>query len=313
MDRSPITWIRPSGTRSDANGVAAGLANDDHYRSQWTTGVSAGSRSAIEGGERQRFEREFFGGAHEATDPSSGDHPVYGALDLLFDDHGGSPRFGSCFLVLKPHVRDRTTLRLGDSHVAPPDVGTFAEPMALLAGLAEQANRGRLLDRPLDHTALLQTLDGSYVSPAADRDLDGYIEAQVHGGVLLLDDVAELVIDPSFRGSAVERDLTSAADIYGFEVRWHRGSELHVEDVPDDVRGPTMPALAAQVTRADGIVDAAAIGAAAAREPFEEPSPLGDPPDAPLQQLKYLWHTLLAYGTAIATPRRSDMPRQRSS
>lgn len=281
--------------------AAAGLAADGHYRSQWVTGVSAGSRSAIEGGERQRFEHEFFAGAYDTTDPSSGDHPVYGALDLLFDDHGGSPRFGSCYLVLKSNVRSRTTLSLGDSHVAPPDVGTFPEPLAILAGLADQALADRLLNRPLGRTVLLQALDGTYRSPAASRDLDGYIEAQIHGPVSLGDDVAEVVLDPSFRGTPVERELTSTAERHGFEVRWHSGSELRVEDVPDNFRGPTMPALASKVARPDGIVDAAAIGTAAAAEPFEEPTPLGDSPDRPLQQLKYLWHTILAHGERAAT------------
>lgn len=51
------------------------------------------------GGERHRFELEFFDGAYETTDPASGDHPVYGALDLLQDEHGGAPRLGSCFLA----------------------------------------------------------------------------------------------------------------------------------------------------------------------------------------------------------------------
>lgn len=288
--------FHPDRIARGGHSVAAGLAFDGHYRSQWTTGVSAGSRSAMPGGERQRFESEFFDGAYETSDPSSGEHPVYGALDLLFDDHGGSPRFGSCFLELRPTVRDRTTLSLGDSHILPPDVGTFAEPSAILAGLAEQARDGQLLNRALDGTAMRHALEGTYRSPVPSRDLDGYIEAQVHGGVSLAVDVAAVVIDPSFRGTAVERELTVAAGRYGFKVRWHSGSELHVDDVPNDFRGPTMPTLASQVAAANGIVDAAAIGVAAAQEPFEEPVLQGDGPDRPLQQLKYLWHTVLANG-----------------
>ena len=57
-----------------------------------------------------------------------------------------------------------------------------------------------------------------------------------------------------------------------------------------------MPALASRVARADGIVDAHAIGVAALEGQFEEPTALGDPHESPRQQLKYLWHTLLAHG-----------------
>lgn len=254
------------------------------------------------GGEQNRFEREFFDGAYEATDPASGEHPVYGSVDLLYDDHGGSPRFGSCYLVLESHVRDRTTLSLGDSYLAPPDVGTFQAPSAILAGLLEQANLGRLLNRPLGKDALTQVLHNEYRSPSAWRDLDGYVEAQIHGGVSLADDVTEVVVDPSFRGSLVERDLTSAAVQFGFEIRWHSGSELHVDHVPGDFRGPDMPDLAEEVARSDRIVDANVIGRAAAQEPFAEPVLMGDLPDALSQQLKRLWHTVVAYGNGTNTP-----------
>lgn len=293
--------FHPDRVSRSGRSVAAGLAADGFYRTQWATGVTAGSRSAVNGGERQRFEREFFAGAYESTDPSSGEHPVYGALDLLFDHHGGSPRFGSCFVVLEPHVRDRTTFSLGDSYLAPPDVGTFAEPWSVLAGLAEQALRGELLDRPLGSDVLLQMLEGSYRSGGAGRDLDGYVEVQIHGGVSLVDDVEAIILDPSFRESSVERDIRTAAARYGFEIAWHDGSEIEVDDVPDDFRGPTMQGLASRVAREDSIVDAHAIGVAAARERFEEPTTHGDPHESPLQQLKYLWHTLLAYGSDVTT------------
>jgi len=110
----------------------------------------------------------------------------------------------------------------------------------------------------------------------------------------------EVVLDPSFRGTGIEWELELASKRYGFEIRWHAGSELHINDVPSDFRGPAMPELAARVCRPDGMVDAHAIGVAAGKERFEEPTLLGDPSDAPLQQLKYLWHTLLAYGSAAA-------------
>ena len=276
--------------------VAAGLLADGAYRSQWATGTSSGSRSALFGGERHRFEREFFAGAYDDLDADVGERPVYGAFDLVVDDLGGSPRLGSSFLVLRSHVRDRTTMCVGDTHAAPHDLGTFDEPWSILAGLAEQAARGELLDRGLGVDVLLAVIGSQWPPRSTSRELDGYVEIQVHGGVSLAEDVEAIVLDPSFRGTAVERDVAAAAVRYGLELAWHRGSALAVDDVPDDFRGPTMPVLARRVAGPSGIVDARAIGVAANAEAYEEPTPLGDPPDSAPQQLKYLWHTLLRYG-----------------
>jgi hypothetical protein len=288
--------FHPDRIARDGRSVAAGLLAHGAYRSQWATGISAGSRSARPGGERHRFERDFFAGAYDEVDPTSAPHPVYGAWDLTHDEHGGSPRFGSCFLVLRPHLRERSTMCVGDTHAGPRDVGTFDEPWSILAGLAEQAATGNLLNRRLDTNAFLAILDGQQLQRSASRDLDGYVEAQVHGGVNLADDVEAIVLDPSFRGTDVEQSLAAAARRDRFELAWHRGSELAIDDVPADFRGPTMPSLARAVAGAAGILHARAIGVAAATHPYEDPSPMGDPTESAPQQLKYLWHTLLAHG-----------------
>ena len=44
--------------------------------------------------------------------------------------------------------------------------------------------------------------------PIAATDLDGYIEAQVHGGVSLETHVDAVVLDPSFRDTSVETTYT---------------------------------------------------------------------------------------------------------
>ena len=276
--------------------VANGLAADGRYRSQWATGISSGGRTAFPGGDRQAFERSLFDGAYDTADPHRDEFPVYGALDLLIDPLGGSPRFGSSYLVLADHARERTTLTVGDSHVATPDRGTFDEPWSVLAGLAEQAAVGRLLGRDLDAADLTAVLRSRPGDRRTDRDLDHYVEAQIHGGVRLDRDVVALVVDPSFRRTDVEVALADAAERFGFELSWHAGSELAAADVPGDFRGPSMPAVARRVGRADGVVDARSIGLAARRAVVGEPRPDGDPPGSDLQQLKYLWHTLVAFG-----------------
>ena len=274
--------------------VAAGLLADGRYRSQWETGTSSGSRSAFVGGDRHGFERSLFGDAYD-SEPDEVERPVYGALDLLHDPFGGSPRFGSSFVILRVEVLDRTTLCVGDSHAGARDVGTIDAPWCLLAGLAEQAAAGTLLDRPLGVADLLALLDGPPPRDRPLRSLDGYVEAQVHGGVEIARDVEAIVLDPSFAGSAVEADLVHAADRFGVELMWNPGSELAAVDVPPDFRGPTTPELARRVARPDGIVDARAIGRAAPTVVADQ-RPGGDAPDSLLQQLKYLWHTVFALG-----------------
>lgn len=276
--------------------VAAGLLQSGRYQSQWVTGLSAGSRSAVPGGEREGWERLLYAGAYDGADPTVTDFPVYGSFDLAFDPHGGSPRFGSSFVILHRHVLDRTTLCVGDSHVGPADVGTMGEPGCILAGLAEQAARGQLLRRGLAVDEFLEACAGSYWSARPSRVLDGYVEAQVHGGVWLERDAEAIVLDPSFRQTPVEDDLGAAAERYGFSLAWHGGSEMYAKEVPEDFRGPTMPSLARRVAHADGLVDAHAIGRAAAELAFGEPTAMGDAPESELQQLKYLWHTVLVHG-----------------
>ena len=280
--------------------VSEGLLDTGRYWSQFVTGASNGSRSAVRGGERDDWERRLFDDVYR----DAGDmveRPVYGSFDLLFDPHGGSPRFGSTYVVLHPHTIDRVTLCVGDSHQDPRDIGTVDEPLSILAGLYEQAADGRLLERAMGIDTLEDVVSNRYWRRGPSRVLDGYVEAQVHGGIELGRDVRAIVVDPSFRDTPVERDLATAAQRHGFAVDWHEGSELDVADVPADFRGPTMPALARRVARPDGILDAAAIGVAARRIPFTPPTAEGDRPESPLQQLKYLWHVLLAHGRDRAT------------
>lgn len=208
----------------------------------------------------------------------------------------GSPRFGSSFVVLESHVLTRTTLCIGDSHAGPSDVGTIVEPLGLLAGLAEQAAAGLLLGRPMGVDELRAVLDGRLRLDRPSRNLDWYVEAQVHGGVDLGSDVESVVLDPSFRGSHVERDLSQAADRYGFRLDWHEGSELAVDAIPPDFHGPTVAELGRRIARTDGLLDAFTIGSAAQEVRLGPALVEGDPPESDLQQLKYLWHALLAFG-----------------
>lgn len=293
--------FHPDRVARSALTVAEGLAQSGRYVSQWVTGISNGGRSALPGGERQRWEHNLFANAYADVDAASVEFPVYGAWDLLGDAHGGSPRFGSCFLVLGDHVRERATICAGDSHAGPVDIGTFDTPWCVLAALAEQADDGSLLGAPTDQRGLLALLDDPPMRSGPRRDLDHYVEMQVHGGIDLRTDVHSIVLDPSFRGTDVHRAVADASQRYDVDVEWHAGSELAVDRIPVDFRGPTMPDVGRRAARTDGVVDARSIGLAARAISLPEMQISGDPPESDAQQLKYLWHTLLALGSDTAS------------
>ena len=284
--------FHPDRRMADGASVAHGLLSTGEYRPQSLTGLSNGGRY-VPGGERTQWEGQLFGDAYTNVGAR---RPVYGALDLTNDPFGGSPRFGSCFFVLASHCFDRATMCVGDSHVGPTDIGTIDSPTALLAGLFEASVGGNALDRGLDVDGLVSTLiDGHQVDEPA-RDLDHYVEAQVHGLLHLERDVDAVVVDPSFRDTDTHTVLSEAADTFGIALFWHRGSRLRVADIPDDFRGPGMRPLATNIVGPDGVLDAAALGRSAAAIPYVPPSIQGDPPEGPLQQHKRLWHCLLRFG-----------------
>jgi hypothetical protein len=202
--------------------------------------------------------------------------------------------------VLRPEVTARCTFTVGDSHLRPERRATADALAAVVAAALD----GAVPPGPADDVAALWAWIEALRAPAPDpaglphgRSLDAYIEAQIHGELRLDRDVAEIVADPSFRGGDVGDALDRLARRCGALLRWHRGFVLGIDAIPDDVRGPEMPAVGRRVARG-GLVDAAAIGAAEAA--FEaDPgawSELGAPDDV-RQRLKQLWHVLVARGT----------------
>lgn len=285
--------------RRDSKGrtVAAGLLADGKYRSQFETGISNGARLAVPGGDRTQWEHDLFDGTYQDEQLV---RPVYGALDLFHDPYGGSPRFGSCLAVLEPHCLARATLCVGDSHLGPADLGTATELSSILAGAIEDCSAGDGFGRGLSVKSFLDGLTTGMRYARSARELDRYIEAQVHGDVDLAHDVASVLLDPSFRGSAVEHDVEAAAQRYGFNVGWNDGSEVSPEAIDPKFRGSDMISLARRTARSSGLVDAAAIGVPLATLPFTAPSRTGDSEESELQRYKKLWHCCLKYGNASA-------------
>lgn len=116
----------------------------------------------------------------------------------------------------------------------------------------------------------------------------------------MAEDVAAVVLDPSFVGNPIEDDLRTASERFGFSLVWHEGSELNSAEIPHDFRGPAVAELARRISRGDGLIDAAAIGRALEPFPFTRPQPAGDPESSHLQLYKKLWHCCLALGSAAA-------------
>lgn len=236
---------------SHGHTVIDGLARDGVYRSQFETGTSNGGLTAHPGGERWLWEGRLFGGAYDRADLAL--RPKYGALNHRHDPFGGSRRFGSCHLRLKSTVLARATFCYPDSHLHPEQFGV-ADRMALIA-LAD-------------------------ANPSGLEPLDDYVEAHVHGTISIAQDVEALVLDPSYRATAVE----AVASRLGCAVEWHQGFGLSLERLDDcaSYRGAAAALAVAELGRG-GIVTPARIGAA--RRQGLDP-----------QLAKWAWHCVARFG-----------------
>ncbi|WP_316959338.1 DUF3626 domain-containing protein [Streptomyces sp. TRM68367] len=226
------------------------LTRDGTYHSQFVTGTSNGGLTAHPGGDRWRWESRMFGGAYDDADPY--ERPVYGALNFRRQVVGAAPRFGSSHLRLTAAALDRATFCYPDSAAEPAHFGVAAG-LSLIA-LAEEDEQDALND---------------------------YIEAQVHGGVVLARDVEAVVLDACYRGTPVE----ATARRLPCPVEWHPGYRLTAAELirRADYRGREYAELGASIARG-GRVDPRIIGDAARTECHE------------LQDLKMVWHTLARFG-----------------
>ncbi|MFJ4852087.1 DUF3626 domain-containing protein [Streptomyces sp. NPDC088730] len=235
--------------------ILAALAQDGVYRSQFVTGTSNGGLTARPGGDRWRWESRIFGGAYDSVPGEQ--RPVYGALNFRRQETGAAPRFGSAHFRLTAQTLERATFCYPDSAAEPSDFGV-AGRMSLIE-LAESDSRDAL---------------------------DDYIEAQVHGPVLLDRHPEALVLDPSFRGTAVEE----AARRLPCRTEWHGGFRLTVAELRRhaDYRGQEFTDLGVEISRG-GLLDPRIIGEAARTGRYAA------------QSLKKVWHCLARFGAPDRT------------
>lgn len=285
--------------------VAEALLEQGVYKSQFETFLSNGSVSAFSGGERDVWENKMFGGAYQINGSTNSERPKYGALNVMLHPDGPAPRFGSCYFLLSTEVSQRCTYTYLDSHQDPEEKGTYEEFDLILAALMKDVfysdfaigERNLTVQKLIDH--MLINLEKPFQNPSnqePNRNLDHYIEAQVHGDIFLEKDVELLVADPSFKGTHTGRNLEQICLKYSIDLHWHMGFTLLVDDVPMDFRGPSMPSLAKRIAKSD-LIDANIIGSAA-MDLKRNPSHWSDRGTyiEVLQELKLLWHVLVRYG-----------------
>ncbi|MFY8351137.1 DUF3626 domain-containing protein [Pseudoalteromonas sp. SSM20] len=227
------------------------IAKTGYLQSQFETGTSNGGLTAHAGGERWLWEQRVFDGAYDNAPNAL--RPKYGALNFRKYEFGASPRFGSGHFQLKPHVLTRTTFCYPDSYFEPEDFAVFSQVQALI----------------------------DKVNLAREDLLDDYIEAHIHGGISLQDDIECVVLDPIYRGTEIELQ----ANALGVPVKWHQGFLLSIEVMKQypDYRGQQFIELAKQFAE-NGNINAKIVGEAVTKLGFDE------------QDVKKVWHYLARFG-----------------
>lgn len=232
------------------------------YQSQFVTGTSNGGLTAHTGGDRWRWESRIFAGAYDHV--TAAERPVYGALNFRRNPTGGAPRFGSSYFRLTADALTRATFCYPDSSTEPSDFG-----VASCFSLIELAE--------------VEGLDA----------LDGHIEAQIHRPVRFDRDVEALVLDASYRGTAVQ----DAAHRLPCPIEWHPGFVLSVDHLRrrPDYRGQQYVDLGVEIAM-DGRLDPKIIGDAARTGRYD------------LQDLKKVWHYLARFGPPQPTDTKASEP-----
>jgi Protein of unknown function (DUF3626) len=178
---------------------------------------------------------------------------------MRFPD-GPIPRFGSCYLVLRRELLQRSSFTFMGSEVpnANHQIGTIDLIEPVFAPLLQEIEQSAVSRPPwppfvaptlgVPHLTvaslfdlLLNDLPKTRLNPRTQtpgRVLDTQVEAQVHGSINLKTDVELLVVDPAFANTATGAVLDDLSAKYSIPLQRHCGFRLHVKDVPSDFRGP---------------------------------------------------------------------------
>ena len=298
--------FHPDRMVKDGKSVIESLLQSGKYQNQFESGISNGSVSAFLGGQRDKWEREVFGGAYHSSGMNPEERPNYGALHLMPHPDGPAPRFGSCYFLLRPEVSKRSTFTYYDSHTNPLEKGTISEFSDIFAAMLEEAftrnfalgEHNLTIKGLLAHLSHLNNPLNALSSRSNAGNLDHYVEAQIHGDIMLHADIDYLVADPCFQQTSFGELFEQLCAKYHIYLKWHHGFRLKPELVPPDFRGPSMPSLAKRVAK-QNFLDVSQIGEAArSLQSYPEAwSDRGTYPEV-LQEFKLLWHVLVKFGKA---------------
>jgi len=227
------------------------IADDGLIKSQFETGTSNGGLTAYHGGERWLWEQQVFNGIYNNALVS--EKPKYGALNYRKLATGASNRFGSAYFCLKSHILKRSTFCYPDSYFMPENFATIEYIEALINEL-ENGN----LDQ-----------------------LDTYIEAQIHGDILINNDIECLVMDPVYKGTEIEYQASKLP----FDIYWHSGYELSVKQIEryPDYRGQEIISISKEIA-VNNRINPQIIGLAHNDGRYD------------IQDIKKVWHYLARYG-----------------
>jgi len=298
--------FHPDRLTPNGKDVVTGMLETGRYLSQYETGISNGSPTAFAGGERDEWERHLFGGFYHNGIATLSDRPKYGSLQIFPYPDGPSPRFGSCYLLLKKAALLRSSFTYAGSQEADAQKksGTIDHFQPVLAALLQTVEKsGSLLGKSnldipmfLKRLARLQAVKpGHFGQLPLGRELDSFIEVQIHGEIVFSRDVEMLVCDPSYGYSVIGKQLTAISKAYGFPIYWHSGFKMPVAETPGSFRGYEIRSLAERITPG-AIIDPAILGAGA-NSFFLKPgswADWGNEADL-ITRFRRLWHAMVVY------------------
>eukprot|EP00542_Grammatophora_oceanica_P018171 CAMPEP_0194049162 /NCGR_PEP_ID=MMETSP0009_2-20130614/29874_1 /TAXON_ID=210454 /ORGANISM="Grammatophora oceanica, Strain CCMP 410" /LENGTH=455 /DNA_ID=CAMNT_0038695247 /DNA_START=460 /DNA_END=1827 /DNA_ORIENTATION=+ len=187
------------------------LTKDTHFRSLFETGTSGGTRDTDQ---RSTWEDRMFGSAYNGCQAQ--DRCKYGCINVTGDIRGvhAAQRYGKCFLILKSHLRYRTTFFGSDSGQS------FARENTK-ESLATHEFYAHVLQSYTD-SELSAVLNLSRLQGASSSGITVYKEVQIHGDVCLSTDIQALSV-PGKRIHATPKFIQLVDDfqrISGCNVMW---------------------------------------------------------------------------------------------
>lgn len=307
-----VLHFHPDRYVNNTQNVVQSMLQSGLYKNQYETLISNGGLSAYAGGDRDNWEKKLFNGAYHQGEFNAKLRPKYGAFNILKSEYGAAPRFGSCYFILKPHVNDHCTFTYSDSSDLPSFRGTKKDFYVILSKLLKDLymRNYALGYMNLSLVDLINFIEEkNWINPEIfnmrfkvwrNSLLNDYIEAQVHNDIILEQDVEYVVVDPSFQGSKMMKEIEKLSKNFGIKIKFHSGFKLHLKQITSEFRGPSMPKLATKMYLKNNYLTALDIGKAAQllkqnNRIFDE---FGDEKSV-TQELKLLWHVLFAFGDQL--------------